>query len=144
MLGPERKFINKVHQQMDPEWNLHKQCNTGQMGGNGTPDYYYERFKLATWIEYKYVEKLPARFDIVDSACRFKLSPLQRRWLNRALKNQVRCAVVLGSVEGALIIERGRWEEQIVTHDNRLANRIVEPWNVANFAAGLDDYRIAI
>jgi len=60
------------------------------------------------------------------------------------VKNQVRVAVVLGSEEGALIIEKGRWEETIITHTNRLANRIVEPWHVAYFAAGFDDYRIAI
>ena len=144
MPGPERSYIDKVHRQIDPEWNLYKQANTGLMGANGTPDYYYEGFKSVVWIEYKYVQKLPARFDMVDPSCRFKLSPLQRRWLNRAVKNQVRVAVVLGSEEGALIIEKGRWEETIITHTNRLANRIVEPWHVAYFAAGFDDYRIAI
>lgn len=144
MSGPERSYIDKVHRYLDPAWFIHKQCNTGQMGGNGTPDYYYERFKHTMWIEYKYVQKLPARFDIVDPACRFKLSPLQRRWLNRAFKNQVPCAVVLGSEEGALIIERGRWEEEIHSHTNRLANRIVGPEHVAYYAAGAGDYRIAI
>jgi hypothetical protein len=144
MSGPERSYINKVHQQIIPEWNLHKQASTGMMGANGTPDYYYEGFKSVVWIEYKYVEKLPARFDIVDPSCRFRLSALQRAWLNRANKNQVNVAVVLGSVEGALIITRGRWEEQIDTHKNRVANRIVMPSDVAFFAAGFGNNRIAI
>jgi hypothetical protein len=114
------------------------------MGGNGTPDYYYERFDNALWIEYKYVEKLPARFDIVDPSCRFRLSPLQRRWLNRALSNRVHVAVVLGSVEGALIITKGRWEDTIHTHKNRVAECIVEPAVVAFFIAGAANNRLAI
>jgi hypothetical protein len=144
MSGPERSYIDSVHRQITPEWKLHKQSNTGMMGANGTPDYYYERFRVATWIEYKYIKKIPARFLITDPACKFKLSPLQRRWLNRAVTNQVRVAVVLGSEEGALIIEQGRWEEYISVHDNRIADRINTPSDVAHFAASLDGYRIAI
>ena len=144
MPGPERKYIDKVHRQIVPEWNLHKQASTGMMGVNGTPDYYYERFDHVMWIEYKFVEKLPARFDIVDPACKFRLSALQRAWLNRANKNRVRCAVVLGSVEGALIINEGRWEETIHTHINRVEGRIVEPSAVAYFAAGVGNHRLAI
>lgn len=142
--GPERKYIHRVHNAIDPEWNLHKQGNTGIMGVNGTPDYYYEGFKTVTWIEYKYVKNLPQRFNIVDVACRFKVTPLQRRWLNRAVKNQVRVAVVLGSEEGALIITEGRWEEDIVVHDNRVAKRLASPSEVAHFAAGFENHRIAV
>lgn len=144
MPGPERGYILSVHRQIDIAWNLHKQSNTGAMGANGTPDYYYERFRQSTWIEYKYVQKIPQRFLITDPACKFKLSPLQRRWLNRAVDNQVRVAVVLGSVEGALIIEEGRWEDWISLSDNRIADRLNTPSDVAHFAAGLDGYRIAI
>lgn len=144
MAGPERKFIDKVHRLVDPKWCLHKQCNTGTMGANGTPDYYYEAYNHTTWIEYKFVERFPTQFLIINPKCRFKLSPLQRRWLNRAVKNKVPAAIVLGSSEGALIIEKGRWEEPINTSLNRVANRIVTPREVAHFAAGFGDYRIAI
>lgn len=144
MSGPERKYINRVHDALEPEWRMHKQANTGMMGSNGTPDYYYEGFQTVTWIEYKYVQKIPARFLITDTACRFKLSTLQRAWLNRAYSNQVRVAVVLGSEEGALIITEGRWEEYISLHDNRIANRFVTPGEVAHFAAGFENNRVAI
>ncbi len=142
--GPERKYIHRVHNSIDPQWNLHKQGNTGIIGVNGTPDYYYEGFNSVTWIEYKYVKNLPERFNIVDVECRFKVTPLQRRWLNRAVKNQVRVAVVLGSEEGALIITEGRWEEEINVHRNRIANRLVNPHEVAKFAAGFDNKWVAI
>jgi hypothetical protein len=60
------------------------------------------------------------------------------------VKNQVRVAVVLGSEEGALIITEGRWEDEINVHTNRIANRLVNPYEVAHFAAGFNNNWIAI
>lgn len=140
-MGPERKFINKVHNQLDPEWRTFVQCNTGIIGGNGTPDYYYEVLGTATWIEYKvtYTKKLPKVIDLNDQKKRYALSPFQRRWLNRAYDNKVRVAVALGSEDGeVLLFTKRAWEFKINVEDTRQRRGIASPAGVAQFAAGFE------
>ena len=143
MAGPERTFIDKVHNQVDPEWNLFKQCNTGIIGGNGTPDYYYEAMRWYIWIEYKAIGgKLPETICLIDHKKDYALTPWQRRWLNRAHRNETRAAAVLGSLEGALIFTNGSWEEPVTRAWAQEYGRIVNPRHVADFAAGFDDCRV--
>lgn len=142
MAGPERRFIDKVHRQIDPEWRLHKQSMTGGMSTNGTPDYYYEGYNWYIWIEYKYVETLPEVINLTDRSKKYSLSALQERWLNRATKNLTRAAVVLGSNEGALIFTNGTWTSPIARSWVEEYQRLVRPDRVALFAAGFDDHRV--
>ena len=143
MAGPERKFIHKVHRQIDPEWNMHMQANTGIMGYSGTPDYYYEVMGTATWIEYKAVPgKFPQKISLHDSKKPYGLRPLQRRWVNRAHRNGVRVAVVLASEEGALIFIEGAWENEMNVEDIR--GCITDASGVAFFAAGFTNCRVVV
>lgn len=144
-MGPERNFINKVHGQLDPEWRVFKQSNTGIIGGNGVPDYYYEVMGTATWIEYKAVKKLPAIIDLNDQKKSYKLSPLQRRWLNRAYDNKVRVAVALGSVDGeVLLFTKRAWEFKIDVEEIRQRGGIASAAGVAQFAAGFECRRVVV
>lgn len=139
MPGPERRFINKVHAQVDPEWRLFKQCNTGIIGGNGTPDYYYEVLGTATWIEYKAVKTLPKFVNLNDEKKNYALSTFQRRWLNRAYDNKVRVAVALGAENGeVLLFTKRAWEFIIDVEDTRQRRGIASPTGVALFAAGFE------
>ena len=143
MPGPERGFINKVHRQIDPEWNLWKQANTGIMGYSGTPDYYYEALGTATWIEYKAVRgKLPLKIRLFDSKKPYGLRPLQRQWVNRAHRNGVRVAVVLASDEDVLIFTEGAWENELNAEDYRGCTTNAS--DVAHYAAGFDNCRVVV
>lgn len=111
MAGPERRFIDRVHRPLAPE--VYKECSTGTMGSNGTPDYYYEGCADTLRIEYKAVDgKLPDVIELINPKKKYALSPLQRRWLNRAHSNGVPVAVVLGSNEGGFIFDNGGWEKK--------------------------------
>ena len=143
-MGPERRYINSVHRQVDSEWRLWKECMTGKMGGSGTPDYYYEYLKGSTWIEYKAVpNNLPAIIEVWNPAKQYGLSPLQRRWVNRAADNGQRVAVVLGSMkEGGIIFTNKTWEESWDKEAIEHRRCIIDPYRVAQFAAGFNDYWI--
>jgi len=142
-MGPERRFINNVHNHIDPEWRLWKECMTGKLGGSGTPDYYYEAINTVTWIEYKAVpKKFPKIIRLFDSKKQYGLSPHQRRWVNRAHRNGVHVAVVLASEEGALIFFEGAWEKEMNVEDIR--GRITNASGVAHFAAGFTNCRVVV
>lgn len=143
-MGPEKSFINKVHLKLEPEWEVHKQSNTGIIGTSGTPDYYYERTDRALWIEYKFVKKFPELIMMTDTNKKYSLSALQRRWLNRAYRNNVRVAAVLGSEEGAIIFALQKWELTINSQVNRDAGSILSPQQVALFIAGIGHHRFAL
>jgi len=140
----ERSYIDSVHRQVDPEWNLHKQAMTGVMGTSGTPDYYYEAFNWYVWIEYKYVENLPRVIDLTDRSKKYSLSALQNRWLDRAYKNRTRAAAVLGSKQGAIIFYNGAWNTPFTLEQVEEYQCIVKPYDVAHFAAGFDNHRVVI
>lgn len=107
-MGPERKFINRVHRCVDT--TVYKECTTG-MGG-GVPDYYYEGFQTQLRIEYKaFPGPLPKVIEICVPKSKVGLSALQRRWLNRHIDNGHDAWVVIGSDSGGIILENGEWED---------------------------------
>lgn len=140
----ERSFIDSVHRQINPEWKLHKQSMTGVMGANGTPDYYYESFNNATWIEYKFVKTLPKIIDLTDRKKQYSLSALQNRWLDRTHRNGTRAAAVLGSLEGAIIFVTGSWNYAIETAWVKERGCLITASDVAEFARGANNNRIII
>lgn len=132
MAGPERRFIDKVHRKLDAD--IHKQSMTGVAGSNGTPDYYYEGPHNALWIEYKATDGyIPLDIDLVNK--KPGLSALQRRWLNRALYNNVAVAVVFGSNNNneAILLDSGEWEEEL----DRCRLTIFTPEDIAEYIRGL-------
>ncbi len=114
-MGPERKYINRVHYKLDS--TIYKECTTG-MGG-GVPDYYYEGFHTQLRIEYKaFPNKLPSIIEICKPKSNVGLTPLQRRWLNRHIENDHAGWVVVGSASGGVILERGEWEDAWVPEED--------------------------
>lgn len=129
MAGPEARFVERVHRQLDRR--IYKQSMTGVMGNNGTPDRYYEGSSGVLWIEYKAVAgKLPKVINLIEKAP--KLSPLQLRWINRADFNDVPVAVVLGSEQGGLIFTGGSWDEE---HQLEDLKEQYTPAGIAEFIA---------
>jgi hypothetical protein len=103
------------------------------MGANGTADTYYEGPGNILWVEYKAVQSacLPKIIEVIkNKPC---LSPLQRRWVNRAHSNHVPVAVILGSLEGAVIFTQGGWEYEYEKKRLRLSS----PQEVAEFIHGV-------
>ncbi len=144
MAGPERRFIDSVHRQIDLDWGLWKQAMTGVMGANGTPDYYYELYNRALWVEYKWVNRLPEQILLIDHTKKYALSALQRAWLNRAVANKTPVAVVLGSKDGAVIAVGGRWNRPIARQEVEENGVLNTPRNVAEFIAGVGDRRVIV
>jgi hypothetical protein len=117
MAGPERRFIDKVHRRLAP--TIFKECYTGMIGSNGTPDYYYEGPTGALRIEYKGVDgKFPKTIDLINK--KPKLTPLQRRWVDRAHKNDIEVAVILGGDQGGIIFTEGSWARKHALSDLRI------------------------
>jgi hypothetical protein len=117
MAGPERRFIDKIHRRLAP--TVWKQSSTGMTGSNGTPDYYYEGPTGALWIEYKAVPgNFPKTIDIINKEP--KLTPLQRRWVDRAHKNGIEVAVILGGDQGGIIFTAGSWAQKSALSDLRI------------------------
>jgi hypothetical protein len=117
MAGPERRFIDKVHRRLvAPVW---KQSTTGMAGSNGTPDYYYEGLCGALWVEYKGIDGFfPKQINLLSKNP--KLTPLQRRWVDRAYGNDVQVAVILGGDQGGIIFTEGAWGYEHSLSDLRI------------------------
>jgi hypothetical protein len=64
----------------------------------GTPDTYYEGPKGALWVEWKFLRQIPVRKVDISKL----LSPSQLRWLERAHRNGVQCAVIVGHADGGV------------------------------------------
>lgn len=107
--GPEGKFIDKIHRQLNPL--IYKMSNTNTMVG-GIPDQYYEGSKNCIWIEYKSIPKLPTELDLTKK----HLTPLQLKWLRRAAANHGNVAVIVGieATGEGLWFKNLSWE---MTHD---------------------------
>lgn len=105
-MGPERKYINKVHRQLDKiSKQIHRQCMTGT--GSGTPDYYYEGPIGCLWVEYKATPQNISYPDLLKY-----LTALQQAWLYRAVYNGVRCGVLAGRPDGTGLFYQGiSWQK---------------------------------
>ncbi len=66
----------------------------------GKPDHYYEGFKGALWIEYKWRPRAaPCQVDLTKN-----MEPRQRAWINRARANGVRAWVAIGIGKGMMVV----------------------------------------
>lgn len=111
---PEGLFVDRVHRQL---------CQTvyhqgmGLTSTNGTPDQWYEGTQDTLWIEYKWWNKIPAKFDLVLRKSVPKISKLQGRWLFRGYNNASNVAVVVGSPDGAIFLPNLEWNGEVKRDD---------------------------
>ncbi len=78
--GPEARLIASVNRLL-PKTIYHQAM--GSLFCNGTPDQYYEGPGGCVWIEYK-------------KAGNSRVSALQQRWHDRAVRNNVNAWIVFG------------------------------------------------
>jgi len=109
--GPEGKYIDKVHRQLDKyltpkdERLIYRQkMNMAPGSPCGTPDLYYESNPTDLWVEYKTVNKWEGKRTIPVS----KITENQLKWLTRAVNNNQQCAVIFGAPNGQGIILIGK------------------------------------
>lgn len=103
-MKPENTFIAAVHRRLPP--TLYREKTNNRYRG-GTPDVYYEGgHGTILWVEYKWLDPAPVRQVNLTT----HLSPLQQRWLRRAIAHRVPTAVIAGSPRGVLIAAGAAWE----------------------------------
>lgn len=95
-MQPEKTFINRVHRQLPPEKELHKEKMHNAYRG-GTADMWYSSYRNDLWIEYKVV----GPYVRVPEFVKPNLSKLQCLW---ALRRQMegRDVWIATLVRGAL------------------------------------------
>lgn len=103
---PEAQYVASVHKHLPA--NVYHEGMANDYRG-GTPDQYYEGPGGALWVEYKFAPKLPTVVDLTRQTTSPKLSPLQMKWLERAYKNNVNVAVILGTPDGGYIFRYRDW-----------------------------------
>lgn len=114
---PENLFIGRVHKLLPPEIYHEKMANPYR---GGTPDEYYEGPKGILWVEYKYLEKLPPKLCLTNLKGPTSVTPLQQKWLERAVANNVNACVILGFERNKVRIFRVEGLAETVTRDELL------------------------
>jgi hypothetical protein len=107
--GPETRFIKSVHRLMPTDLYHMKNHNT-YVGGPA--DVWYSGKRGDMWIEYKYVHKLPAIIDLMDTKKKYSLSGLQQEWCRDRLKEGRNVIVILGCKEGGVVFHALEWEQK--------------------------------
>ena len=107
----EHSFIRSVHRQL-PDSVYKWKINDPYSGG--VADAYYSDSGGDIWVEYKYLKVLPKR----DTTCvKYGLTPTQILWLNNRHAEGRNVAVVVGSVEGHVILTDGEWDKPLSKSD---------------------------
>ena len=95
----EKEFINKVHKALPStiyKWKINDPYH------GGVADTFYSGPKGHCFIEYKYIEELPAKST---SKLKFNLSAQQRIWLTQQANNNIFTYAVLGSRDQVYVSE---------------------------------------
>ena len=96
----EHSFVKAVHRKLPPEvykWKIHD-TYTG-----GVPDAMYAGPAGLLFVEYKYLKSLPKK---PSTPIKTGLSELQINWLERMFLYNVIVVVIIGSPNGAIVLER--------------------------------------
>ncbi len=97
-MGPENRFIQRVHKKLDKSVYREKMHNVYR---GGTPDVWYSGPGGDLWVEYKWIDSVPKSGTIVPN-----LSALQLDWLTKRYAEGRNVLVVVGTPEGAAVISR--------------------------------------
>ena len=107
MSKPETRFYTAVNKLLPRSIHREKMHN---MYRGGTADVWYSGNLDDLWVEYKWIAKLPKKAPI----CLDKLlSPLQQRWLEGRHKEGRNIVVILGTPDGAWVLDGVSWKEPI-------------------------------
>jgi hypothetical protein len=101
---PETRFYTAIHKLLPREIHREKMHNIYR---GGTADVWYSGKLDDLWVEYKWIAKLPKKLICLDKL----LSPLQQRWLTGRHEEGRNIVVILGSPEGAWVLEGDSWME---------------------------------
>jgi hypothetical protein len=97
---PENTYIGKIHKLLPKSIYRMKTHNPYVAG---VPDCYYSGNGGDLWVEYKYVPKLPVRVPV-----KIELTALQWAWVEGRREEGRNVAVIVGSPEGGLVINKAR------------------------------------
>ena len=100
-MKPESRFIARLHKRLPSEVYAEHTHNPYR---RGIPDVYYEAVGGCLWAEYKY---LPRASKVIHPLK--LLSAHQQQWLLRAIRNNRRCAVIIGSPGGVIVLPGLSW-----------------------------------
>jgi hypothetical protein len=109
---PETGFYRRVNAGIPKV--VHRQKITS-LFGNGTPDFWYSGYKADAWVEYKWVASLSR--NGVDPLK--LLSALQVHWINCRYAEGRLVLVVIGSPEGCVILDSGKWNHRVAKEEFR-------------------------
>ncbi len=125
MSKPETRFYTAVHKLLPREIHREKMHNIYR---GGTADVWYSGNLDDLWVEYKWLTVLPkAALIRLDR----ELSPLQQRWLQGRHEEGRNVAVIIGTPEGAWILEGVSWQEPFSPDAVRTAE--ITKLNVADY-----------
>lgn len=117
-MGPENRFIQRVHKHLDKAVYREKMHNPYR---GGTPDVWYSGPKSDMWVEYKWNKARPT--------CK-GLSALQVKWLDARSAEGRNVAVVCGWERGVGVYMAGGWRTDspiyLITFDAYV--QILEGW----------------
>ena len=121
-MGPENRFIQRVHKHLPKEIYREKMHNAYR---GGTPDVWYSGKAADLWVEYKWVAKMP-RHGVVPA-----LSALQLGWLQKRVDEGRHCWVIVGVGSDGIVLEDPREWTSGVKHTPMPANDVassIEAW----------------
>lgn len=123
MSKPEATFITSIHRYLKPIEEL----DAIGMGGtytNGIADVYYDGPKSDLWVEYKFIERMPKKLDLLKPTTKPTLSALQDHFLKRREDNGHLAWVIVGCQEGGIILGKSiAWRAVVPTQQVQLFNR---------------------
>ena len=120
----EHSYIRSVHRHLPPEILTWKILDPYQ---GGVPDAFYAGPAGQLWVEYKFT-KLPVRDSSKVAVC---LSEQQKLWLSRLRKNNIPCAVILGTLEGGVVLDLSESYGMLTKGD--IADRLQDQKSIATF-----------
>lgn len=110
---PESTFIASVHRHLPPELHREKMCNPYS---SGTADVWYSGNHADLWVEYKFIQKLPAKPGTLIVP---ELSALQADWLDGRNDEGRNVILIVGCPEGGVIYIEGNWHKTYSTEQFR-------------------------
>lgn len=105
MRKPETTFTLSINKYLKDKVHCEKMHNPYR---GGTPDFWYSGNLGDIWIEYKYIETIPIRSQIIPD-----LTPLQAQWLKRRYEEGRNVAVIVGTRAGGIFLPKDQFQNPL-------------------------------